>query len=392
MDRTDETLIPPQTTWLSDPDAQKVCAAVSSGGGRVYFVGGCVRDALLGKDGGDTDLSTDVLPEEVMRLAKDAGLRAVPTGIDHGTVTVVSGGLGFEVTTFRRDVETDGRRAVVSFSTDIAEDARRRDFTMNALYATPDGRVVDPLGGLPDCLARRIRFIEDPDRRIQEDYLRILRFFRFHAWYAPATAGFDPDALSAIAGNTDGLETLSAERVGHEVLRLLHAPDPAPAVAVMRQTGVLGRILPGADDRFLAPAIHLEAQMGLAPDPLLRLAVLGGTDVPDRLRLSRKHARTLSDMSDAAWNGAPAGALGWEFGAEIAMAALIQRGAVAGFEPDADEIAAVARGAGAVFPVTAKDLMPALQGPALGRALKDLKARWIASDFSLTRDELLAPE
>ena len=132
--------------------------------------------------------------------------------------------------------------------------------------------------------------------------------------------------------------------------------------------------------------------MRLAPDPLLRLAVLGGTDVPDRLRLSRKHARTLSDMSDAAWNGAPAGALGWEFGAEIAMAALIQRGAVAGFVPDADEIAAVVRGAGAVFPVTAKDLMPALQGPALGRALKDMQARWIASDFSLTRDELLAPE
>ncbi|WP_298840764.1 CCA tRNA nucleotidyltransferase [uncultured Roseobacter sp.] len=392
MDRTDEILIPRETPWLHDPDAQRVCAAVTAEGGAVYFVGGCVRDALLKISGGDTDLSTDVLPEDAMRLARAAGLRAVPTGIDHGTVTVVSGGRGFEVTTFRRDVETDGRRAVVSFSREISQDAKRRDFTMNALYATPGGDLVDPLNGAADCLARRVRFIEDPDRRIREDYLRILRFFRFHAWYAAAGEGFDADALDAVARNADGLETLSAERIGHEMLRLLQAPDPAPAVAAMRQTGVLGRVLPGSDDRFLAPAIHLEEQTGRSADALMRLAVLGGNDVADRLRLSRSDAGALSRMVGAAWNGQPAGALGWEYGADIAIAALIQRSAVAGHPLDPAETESAVRGAEAVFPVKAGDLMPGLQGKALGEALKALEARWVASDFTLTYEDLMTPE
>ncbi|MCK4711369.1 MAG: CCA tRNA nucleotidyltransferase, partial [Marinosulfonomonas sp.] len=168
--------------WISNPNTQKVCEMLTDAGFECFFVGGCVRNALLGAPVNDIDISTNALPDRVMELAKAAGLKAVPTGIDHGTVTVIADGTPFEITTYRRDVETDGRRAVVAFSDTIMDDAHRRDFTMNALYADADGVIIDPLNGMPDLLARRIRFIEDADLRIKEDYLRILRFFRFHAW------------------------------------------------------------------------------------------------------------------------------------------------------------------------------------------------------------------
>lgn len=214
--------------WLTNPATQAVCAALEAGGAQALFVGGCVRNALMGVPVSDIDISTDAVPERVIVLAEAAGIKAVPTGIDHGTVTLIKDGIPHEVTTFRKDVETDGRRAVVAYSTCIEEDAARRDFTMNALYARSDGTVLDPLGGLPDLRARRVRFIGDAGDRIREDYLRSLRYFRFHALYGCDELGFDPEALAAIAGNLDGLATLSRERVGAELLKLLSAPDPAP--------------------------------------------------------------------------------------------------------------------------------------------------------------------
>lgn len=392
MDRSDVITLPQDTPWLEDAAAQAVCQAVTAEKAAIYFVGGCVRDALLGQPGSDTDLATDATPQEVMRLAEAAGLKAVPTGIDHGTVTVVAKGVGYEVTTFRRDVETDGRRAVVTYSRDIAEDARRRDFTMNALYATPSGEVVDPLGGLADCLARRVRFIEDASTRIREDYLRILRYFRFHAWYAPAEAGFDADALDAIASNTQGLETLSAERIGAEMLRLLAAPDPARAVATMRQTGCLSLLLPGGDDRYLGPVVHLEEACGRSPSPLLRLVALGGGDVAERWRLSREQRRTHDRIREAAFSAQPPQELGYRVGYDIGASAVILRAALAERPLREDELAIVAQGAAEEFPVRAKDLMPEYTGPDLGVRLAQLETRWIASGFTLSREELLAEE
>ncbi|MDW4498047.1 CCA tRNA nucleotidyltransferase [Sulfitobacter sp. D35] len=388
MDRPDDALIPAGTAWLDDRAAQRVCAAVAAGDHRVFFVGGCVRDAILGRGGSDVDLATDARPERVIELAEVAGLKCVPTGIDHGTVTVVAEGRGFEVTTFRRDVKTDGRRAVVAFTDDIAEDARRRDFTMNALYATPTGRVVDPLGGLPDLLARRVRFIEDADARIREDYLRTLRYFRFVAWYGDPQIGFDPDALDAIARNLSGLETLSAERIGTEVMKLLSAPDPVAAVAGMRATGGLAVLLPGADDRFLGPVVHLESGTGDA-DPVLRLAALGGEGVADRLRLSRADVRTLEAMTESAGSAQGIAEIAYRHGPRIATAAAILRAAMAGTEMPAGTARAVETGAQAVFPVRAADLMPALSGPALGETLRRIEQRWIESGFTLGRDDLL---
>ena len=348
-------------------------------GHRALFVGGCVRNALLGAPVSDVDIATDAHPDRVMELAGRAGLRAIPTGIEHGTVTVVQDGTAYEITTFRRDVETDGRHAVVAFSDDVSEDASRRDFTMNALYAEAGGTVVDPMGGLPDLLVRHVRFVGEAEARIREDYLRILRFFRFHAIYGRQDP--DPDALAACAANLDGLSSLSRERVGAEVRKLLAARDPAPSVAAMAAAGVLAAILPGADPSSLAVLVHLEGD--LPPDPIRRLALL--TPQAD-LRLSRADAARHALISSAAREGTDPLALAYRSGADVARDAVLVRGALLGQVPDLSALDAAAR---AVFPITARDLMPELSGPALGLRLKALEAEWIASGFRLTRDQLL---
>ncbi|UWS07958.1 CCA tRNA nucleotidyltransferase [Phaeobacter inhibens] len=373
--------------WLEDPAVQHVCEVLTKGGAEVYFVGGCVRNALLGVPVSDLDLSTNVAPQCVMALAEEAGIKAIPTGIDHGTVTLVYRGTPYEITTFRRDVVTDGRRAVVAFADRIEEDAARRDFTMNALYARPDGVLVDPLNGLPDLYARVVRFIGSAAQRIREDYLRSLRYFRFHAWYGNSDAGFDPDALSAIAENLDGIGRLSRERVGSEVLKLLAAPDPAPAIAVMRQVGLLSLILPGSDDRALGPLIHLEGDM--PADPLCRLAVLGGDAPWEALRLSKSQAADVRLLRAGAEGTDGPATLAYHHGVSTARNVMLLRSALfeAPIAPDLET--EITKGAAAVFPLSAKDLMPDLQGPALGAALKTLQKDWIRSGFMLDRDALL---
>ncbi|MEM6658602.1 MAG: CCA tRNA nucleotidyltransferase [Pseudomonadota bacterium] len=379
-----------KASWVSDPATQKVCAALTKAGAQALFVGGCVRNALLGAPVSDIDIATDVPPANVVALTQAAGLKAIPTGIDHGTVTVVSDGIPHEVTTFRRDVETDGRRAVVAFSDKVEDDAARRDFTMNALYALPDGTVLDPLSGLSDLYQRHVRFIGTPSERIREDYLRSLRFFRFHAWYGDAEAGFDPDALAAIASNLDGLAALSRERVGAELLKLLGAPDPAPSVATMRSSGVLARVLPGADDRALAPLIATEQAAGAIAEPIRRLAAIVTPDHAGTLRLSRAQLQRLTRMRDEAQAMTSVAELGYRYGDEGGLHETLLRCAFLERPWSEDFRAALHAGAAARFPVKAADLIPDFTGPALGRKLAELEARWIASDFKLTREELLA--
>jgi poly(A) polymerase len=373
--------------WLAQPGTQVLCTALEAAGYRALFVGGCVRNALLGVSVADVDIATDARPETVTRLAEAAGLRVVPTGIEHGTVTVIAGGVAHEVTTFRRDVETDGRRAVVAFADDVTEDAARRDFTMNALYADLRGNVIDPLSGLPDLVARRLRFVGDAHQRIREDYLRILRFFRFHAHYGDPDQGMDAEALAASAELAEGVDGLSRERIGSEIRKLLAAPDPAPAVAAMAQAGVLARVLPGSDPRALAPLVHLEGD--LPPRWQRRLAALGGQEVEERLRLSRADAAVLAALRDAVGRGWSPAALGWKLGAEGGRDAVLLRAALLESPLSTDWQTDVARGAASVMPVTAIDLMPDLQGAALGARLKEIEARWLASDLRLTRADFL---
>ena len=371
--------------WMAT--AGPVCAMLAGAGHLALFVGGCVRNALMRVPVADVDIATDARPERVMELAQAAGLKAVPTGLEHGTITVIAEGVPHEVTTFRHDVETDGRRAVVAYTDDVAEDAARRDFTMNALYATAEGQVIDPLGGLPDLRARRLRFVGDPVARITEDYLRILRFFRFYAAYGDPAEGLDPEGLAACAAHADGIDRLSRERIGAEMRKLLATADPAPSVATMAQAGVLAHVLPGAEARWLSVLVHLEA--GLPPRWLRRLAVLGGEDAVRDLRLSRAEAATLAALREAALNGMAPAEAGYRLGAVVGADAVLAHAAMCEAPPAPDWQAEVARGAAAQFPVKAADLMPALQGAALGARLKALEARWIASGFALSRDDLL---
>ncbi|RYG91349.1 CCA tRNA nucleotidyltransferase [Loktanella sp. IMCC34160] len=378
-----------EADWLRSDGARRVCAVLTDAGYDAWFVGGCVRNAILNEPVADLDISTNARPEQVLALAQDKGLTAVPTGIDHGTVTVVVDHLPYEITTYRRDVATDGRRAVVAFADTIEEDAARRDLTINALYAGPDGRMVDPLGGLPDLLARRIRFIGDPFDRIREDYLRILRFFRFYAWYGDPAEGLDPDGLAACAELAEGVETLSRERIGHEVRKLLQAPDPGPALASIARCGVLMRILPGASAAQVPVLVHVEEEAGFGPGLIRRLVALGGEDADDRLRLSKAEVREVDRVRAALESGAKPAELGYRHGLDTATDALLLRAVVENRTLTQDELAQAKAGAAAEFPIAAKDLMPDTTGPALGAALRALEDRWIASGFTLSRDELL---
>lgn len=374
--------------WIQAEPLQAVMACLSNGGHQVFLVGGCVRNALMGLMVNDIDIATDALPERVIALAKPAGLKVVPTGFEHGTVTVIAGGQPHEVTTFRRDVETDGRRARVAFSTSIEDDAARRDFTMNALYADATGQVSDPLGGLPDVLAGRVRFVGQAEARIREDYLRILRFFRFHAIYGDPAVGIDSEGLAACAANCTAIETLSRERIGHEMRRLLGAADPAPAVAAMQATGVLANALPGADARALGPLVHLEGTR--APDWLRRLAAIGGDAPAQALRLSRSETLALEVLRSGIGSSAGVGELAYRHGAQAADSILLLRHVMLETPPAPGFAAAIAKGAAAKFPLRAADLDGRFVGPALGQALREREARWIASGFELSREQLLA--
>ncbi|MEL6957420.1 MAG: CCA tRNA nucleotidyltransferase [Pseudomonadota bacterium] len=379
-----------EAEWLTSEASVAVTSMLTDGGYQVFFVGGCVRNTLMGRPVADLDLSTNATPEIVMALAETAGLKAIPTGIEHGTVTVVSNHHPYEITTFRRDVETDGRHATVAFSDRIEDDAIRRDFTMNALYAAPDGTLHDPVGGLADLNARRVRFIDDPEQRIQEDYLRILRFFRFHASYGDPKGGIDPDGLAACAAHADGLDQLARERVGPEILKTLGVNDPAPAVASMAASGVLARVLPGADPAPVAPLVHLEGELGRTPHSLSRLAAIFTGDGAECLRLSKKDTTEYERLRDSARSDMGGGELSYRYGEHSAVQCLMIRAALTGQSIDLTELAKT-KGAWAYeLPVTANDLMPALSGKALGDRLKQLEALWIASDFTLTKNELLA--
>ncbi len=374
--------------WLTRPGTQAVLGMINRAGYRALCVGGCVRNALLGVPVTDVDIATNALPATITHIAEAAGLKAVPTGYAHGTVTVVVDGIGYEVTSFRHDVETFGRHARVAFATDLAQDAARRDFTMNALYARADGTVEDPLGGLADLEARRVRFVGNPHARIAEDYLRILRFFRFHAQYGDAAGGLDPTALDACASHADMLATLSRERIGAEMRKLLAAADPVPAITAMAQIGVLQTILPGTATEGLARLVAFEGRAH--GGWLRRLATLGGPDPSEGLRLSRSEARDLARLRGAIEGNEPPTALGYRLGRKLGTDALFARAACRDLDLPARWYADLARGAAAVFPLRPADLKPPLSGPALGAALKRAEAYWIAQDFTPDRDALRA--
>lgn len=393
---------------MTAPATTAVFDALEAAGGPdcARFVGGCVRNALIGRPIADLDVATILTPQAVIKALRAGGVRAVPTGVEHGTVTAVFDHQPVEVTTLRRDVETDGRRAVVAFTTDWREDAERRDFTLNALYATRDGTIFDPTGhGVADARAGRIVFVGDPEMRLREDHLRSLRFFRFLAWYGRGEP--DAAAVAAITALKDQVANLAAERISAELMKLLAAADPRPAMQLMQQTGVLAVILPGPLDlgRFEA-LVGLEIRLA-ETQPLLRLAALlpdaaeEGARTAVRLRLSNAERDRL------AAGLAPAPELAPPLPPQAARAAIYRLGrqafvdrvklnwATAG-DADAGGWNALLAIAGdwtsPVLPVTGADVLAAgaPKGPKVGETLRALEAWWIAGDFTANRDAALA--
>jgi len=357
--------------FLADPALATLLAALPG----ARFVGGAVRDVLAGRPIADIDLATPDPPETTASRLANAGLRAIPTGLGHGTLTALVGGQSFEITTLRCDAETDGRHARVAWTDDWREDAARRDFTINALSMTPDGAVYDYFDGAPDLAAGRVRFVGDAHRRVAEDYLRILRFFRFQARYGQGAP--DPDAIAAIEGGAGGLALLSPERVWSELKRILAAPDPASSIALMAKLGILARILPeGANPARLTDLVASDAP----PDPLLRLAALldGDTEaLAVRLRLSIEERDALlairgspnpdSDSTDAQLR---------QFLADTPAAILIARTWLHQAPP---ELRARLAGRDALA-------LGATPGPTIGRALAATRAWWLAGGCTADAD------
>lgn len=392
--------------WLSDPGGRAVMdALLAAAPGGARYVGGCVRNALIAAPVSDTDIATVLTPPQTVAALEAAGIRAVPTGFEHGTITAVTHGRGFEVTTLRKDVSTDGRRAVVQFSTDWDEDANRRDFRLNAIYASPDGALFDPVGGVEDALAGRVRFIGDPRARIEEDCLRILRFYRFQAWYGRTP--LDAEGHAACILLRAGLRQLSAERVWMELKKLLAAPDPRGVIKAMQEGNVLNEVLPQRIDLNVFLSIHsLQKQESRPADPLVRVAaLLAGGDAMrvdalcDAMKVSNAERTRLTAASLRV--GVHPG-----MDRKALRAALYHQGqqavedqlmlAAARGEGGRDvlsrDLDAVSRWQRPAFPLKAADLLAEgfARGPALGRLMKALEARWVESDFILARADLLA--
>lgn len=404
-----------EAAWLKETSLQKLLAALSEGGEEARVAGGAVRNALLGQAVSDVDIATTTLPDETIKRAKAAGFKVVLTGYEYGTVTAIAGGQAFEVTTLRADLETDGRHAKVQFGSDWMADAKRRDFTINGIYAKADGEIIDLVDGIKDIESGTLRFIGVASERIEEDYLRILRFFRFFAWYG--TGRPDAESLKACVRLKSGLLKLSTERVWSELKKLLAAPDPSRALLWMRQSGVLTTILPESE-KWGIDSIHglIEAERGLswAPDVLLRLAAMVPPDaermsaLAKRLRLAKHETARLVGWAETplptanVMNDAFAKILyradltGIEWRLKLALvsarahvkddAGALQQ--TAGFQRLLGQIKAWVQ---PKFPITGKDLLAQGHQPGerLGALLNTLEDQWIESGFALDRDELL---
>ncbi len=399
-----------EDAWLKDDTLQTLFDILCADGGDARVAGGAVRNALMGMPASDVDLCTTLLPQVVVKRLQAAGHKAVPTGIDHGTVTAVIEGQAFEVTTLRKDIETDGRHAVVEFGTDWVADANRRDLTINGLYCDRDGRVYDYVDGYKDILSKDVRFIGDAATRIKEDSLRILRFFRFFAWYGERRP--DASGLKACAAGRELLAGLSVERVWMELKKMLSASDPGRAILWMRTTGILGGVLPethkwGTD--AIPGLLRLEQDQGWDPDPLFRLMGMVRPDVTTMQTMSKRMTfsnKETERMISWANNPAPKSDITISDFEKLMYKSNVQ-GLIDSMKleivnlqvrENADEAKAMLKlvehaqkWERPVFPIQGQDLIAkGMQaGPEMGEKLQALEDAWIESGFSLSKDALL---
>ena len=379
-----------ETKWLRNPSAQKLSKLYKNFGYQVLFVGGCIRNTILKMPVTDIDLATDAQPEEIIKIAEENNIRFVPTGLAHGTITLMIDNKNYQITTFRTDFDHDGRYAKVEFTESLLLDASRRDLTINALYCNHVGEVIDPLNGLDDIKKQKIKFIGNPNERIKEDNLRILRFFRFQAIYGNKNLEIDSIALEACHNHKSKLAALSKERITSELRKILSAPNPLEVIIKMNETGVLNELFQNVSIDSLEAYLKTEEKFKININWLGRLLSLQVTQEEESLKLTRCEFKFLKQTKSAIENQIHVLEFSYYNGVENGKIYSILQNFRHNIILSKNLLNQINSLATKKFPITAKDLMPEISGKKLGEALRSLEDRWIKSNFTLSKKELLA--
>ena len=379
--------------WLETDSVKLIWRVLSSKGAKVYFVGGCVRNSVQGKEINDIDIATDALPDEVIKVASDAGLGVITTGYSHGSVSIKIMQELFEVTTFRSDLITDGRHSKVGFSKNILEDAKRRDFTMNALYMTIDGHIFDPILGLEDVINERVQFIGDPDKRVREDFLRVLRYFRFLSIYKKNIDSIDQTLVTVFANAVPGLKMLSHDRVWSELQKILGAENPYVVLKIMQVCGILKEVLPSAKIDCLQRFLQNEDELKLEFQEINRLAALNLSNFRSWTKnfpLTKDQNRWIDKLLVNLKDSSSLRVKGYKYGENLAIVALALLKSDSGATIIREDLAEIKYGSLKRFPIKSLDLLKFfIPSKELGDELKRLKDIWFASDLELSREDLL---
>ena len=376
--------------WIKNKVTQNILKIFEGADHNAYLVGGCIRNSILNIPVTDIDISTDATPQQTVDLFNRENFKVAPTGFSHGTVTVISEGIPYQITTMRSDQNTDGRHADVVFSDDIKKDAERRDFTINALYADSTGKIINPIGGLEDFNPLAIKFIGDPNNRIQEDYLRILRFFRFHAQFSELVTQFDKVALDAIKKNQDGLKKLSKERIWSELKKILSTSNPARSLYKMSQLGILEIILENKNVHNLKRFNLIEKKMGLEPEPIRRLVAITENTDDTFLNLSRKEAKKFSLLKGLLKKKYDPAELVYQFNREIAQSVLAIYTFYKGEKLRLSDIKKIEKACLFPCPITGAQISKYMDGPAVGIKIKEAQRAWIKSNFKSDEAKILS--
>ena len=380
--------------WNSDSTLKTLIHSLESSGGVAYLVGGCVRNTILGRPFTDIDIATDLLPEQVVKISKKEGYKVIQTGLSYGTVTIVNAGRKFEVTTFRSDIKTYGRKASVKFTADIKLDAMRRDFTMNSIYMNISGEIIDPLGSLDDLLEKKIKFIGNPSERIEEDNLRILRFFRFLAEFNKGRSDIDQDTMEALYKYNKEVKSLSRERIWMELKRILSVPEPQHIFSIMIEKGILDEVFPPIEIEGLSKVITAEKKYSVSPSHLVRLFSLNksiGKKWAHYVSLTSNEAKILEFIKESLAHYKDLKTVAYKFGRVVAEGWLLNYddGFSEMIPSKISEI--IDNGCNTFFPVSGVDLLEEMEeGPELGRQMEWLEDLWIKSGFTMGKKELLS--
>ena len=376
--------------WIKNKVTQNILKIFEGADHNAYLVGGCIRNSILNIPVTDIDISTDATPQQTVDLFNRENFKVAPTGFSHGTVTVISEGIPYQITTMRSDQNTDGRHADVVFSDDIKKDAERRDFTINALYADSTGKIINPIGGLEDFNPLAIKFIGDPNNRIQEDYLRILRFFRFHAQFSELVTQFDKVALDAIKKNQDGLKKLSKERIWSELKKILSTSNPARSLYKMSQLGILEIILENKNVHNIKRFNLIEKKMGLEPEPIRRLVAITENTEDTFLNLSRKEAKKFSLLKGLLKKKHDPAELVYQFNREIAQSVLAIYTFYKGEKLKLSDIKKIEKACLFPCPITGAQISKYMDGEAVGIKIKEAQRAWINSNFKSDEAKILS--